>query len=135
MVIINDELVKYEIPKEIDEKIPDYFYAALAGELCSIYGVDIFRKHPNIEYDNDGNEKIDWENYYYDLNSGTGGWINAVFATCERLNMQWLSDYWIGLEWYDSDILDSIIEARIIERFIDNKRNPGESYFQYLINK
>ena len=34
--------VEYEIPKDVDARIPEYFYMALAGELFSIFGRRLF---------------------------------------------------------------------------------------------
>ena len=120
------------IPKEIDDKIPDYFYPAMAGELCSIFGPSIFRKIPMDDMDDDGNRRVNWEKYYYDLHVGTGGWIEALWATCKKLDMEWFSDYWLKLEWYDFDILDDILEDRIVKNFIDNKGQTVTSYYRHL---
>lgn len=118
---IVDNHVEYEIPPEIDEKIPEYFYLAMAGELCSIFGVDIF-----VE-----NEDGDYPISYV---SSTGGWYGALWATCEKLDLVWFREYWDALEWYDSDILDGIIEDRIIEKFIESKKSDGPNiYYRHLI--
>lgn len=122
------------ILEKIDDKIPDYFYPAMAGELCSIFGLSIFRKIPMDDIDDDGNRRINWEKYYYDLHAGTGGWVEALCATCKKLDMEWFSDYWLKLEWYDSDILDTILEDRIVKNFIDNKGQTVTSYYRYLSN-
>ena len=120
--------VEYNIPTEIDIKIPSYFYIALAGELCSILGPQIFNKITDID------EDTEEEFSYYDFDSGTSGWHTAFKATCEKLDLQWLLNYYDALEWYDSDIFDDIIEDRIVTHFID-KDNHCNEYYKYLMTK
>lgn len=133
----NDSVhVEYEIPQEIDSKIPEYFYFAMAGELCSIFGPRIFDRIEYAEYDEDGNvlpsSTDDSESYYYSLDSGTGGWYEAFKMTCRKLGLDWLLDYWKTLEWYDSDIFDGIIEERIIEKFVMSEDNRCNAYYKWL---
>ena len=118
---IIDGHVEYEIPPEIDERIPDYFYIAMAGELCSVFGIDIFIKDED-------------DNYPLFYVSSTGGWYEALKATCKKLDMKWFLDYWVTLEWYDSDVLDGYIEDRIIEEFIDNRDSRPNCYYKYLVS-
>ena len=129
--------VKYKIPKEIDSRIPEYFYYAMAGELVSIFGTWILEKQDYPEYDDDGNEihgDLNVDGSYYDLNSSTGGWNEAFKMTCKKLDMMWLMDYYETLEWYDSDIFDGIIENRIIENYIekDHMHDHANCYYKYL---
>lgn len=129
--------VEYKIPKEIDEKIPEYFYHAMAGELCSIHGPRIFEKVECFEYDDEGNEteKRNEELDYYDLDSGTGGWFEAFRMTCDKLGLAWLLEYWDELEWYDSDIFDGIIEERIVEKVIEAEPSNCNAYYKYLVGR
>ena len=131
-------MYEYQIPQEIDEKIPDYFYIALAGELCSVMGYHIFEKIDPYMCDEEGNElpRLTEEDCsYYDLDSSTYGWYEAFLATCEKLDLQWLIDYYTPLPWYESDIFDGIIENRVIHNFIEAKVKNGNSYYQYLTKK
>lgn len=128
--------VEYTIPKDIESRIPDYFYYAMAGELVSIFGPWILEKQDYPEYD-DGNEILGDPNVdgsYYDLNSSTSGWNEAFKMTCKKLNMMWLMDYYETLEWYYSDIFDGIIEDRIIENYIekDHIHDHANCYYKYL---
>lgn len=130
---------KYDVfPKEIDDHIPNYFYYAMAGELVSIFGPKILEKVDYPEYDDDGNQIPGDPNVdasYYDLYSGTGGWLAAFKMTCKKLDMMWLMEYREGLEWYDSDILDGIIEDRIIKNFIekDHSQDHANCYYKYIL--
>lgn len=141
MPIIEKEgsvFVEYTIPEEIDNKIPQYFYYAMAGELCSIFGPEIFQKITDVEYDDAGNRippKDDVDHSYYYLDSSSGGWYEALRMTCKKLDMEWLLNYLDSLEWYDSDIFDGIIEARIIEYFIEAEDYNCNVYYQYLISR
>ena len=125
MSIIKDENgnvhVSYSIPEEINSHIPDYFYYAMAGELVSIFGPEILNK----------------EKEYYDLDSGTGGWEEAFKATCYKLDMDWLLDYYKTLEWFDSDIFDDIIESNIIDNFCkkNHQEDYANCYYKYLIGR
>lgn len=123
-----DVHVEYNIPTEIDIKIPSYFYIALAGELCSILGPQIFNKITDLD------EDTEEEFSYYDFDSGTAGWYAAFKATCKKLDLQWLLNYYDALKWYDRDIFDDIIEDRVVTRFID-KDNHCNEYYKYLMTK
>ena len=114
------DAMDYKIPEDIKSCIPDYFYYALAGELVSIFG-------PNI---------VQPINDYYDLQTSSHGWDKAFFATCEKLNMTWLYNYLVSLDWQETDIFNGEIEEKIIRRFIENYsvglNNP---YSQYIESK
>lgn len=127
MPIDNEGNLHYHIPEEIENRIPEYFYIAMAGELCSIFGWQIFEKyedpyHPEIEP-------------FYDLGSSTSGWCEAFKATCKKLGMDWLLEYYRTLEWYDSDMFDGIIENCIITNFINIENEDDNPYYHYLCNK
>lgn len=130
---------EYKIPEEIKSCIPDYFYYAMVGELVSVFGVSILQKLEHIEYDAEGVRLLDHTKEdcsYYDLLASTGGWGIAFYATCRKLNMIWLYNYWKSLVWYESDIFDREIENEIIERFLENdcvqRDNP---YCKYISEK
>lgn len=127
MSINNNDSLSYRIPKEIEAKIPDYFYIAMAGELCSVFGYWLFDKI--VDPDDPKDEG------HYNLGSSTAGWYEAFKATCDKLNMSWLMDYYKTLECYDSDIFDGIIENRIITNFILTEGHHSNLYYQYLCNK
>ena len=97
----------YKIPQDILDKIPDYFWAAFAGELVAMFGPYIFRK------DEDG---------YYDIDfgTGTGGWSVALRATCKRMDMDWLISYYTSLSWDESDLFDDELVGLLIKKFIES---------------
>lgn len=120
MPMINGDYVEYEIPTEIDKKIPSYFYAALAGELFSVYGIEYFIK------DEDGD-------YLFEYSSATFGFYEALQATCRKLDLEWFYEYWRSLPWYDFDMLGDIILDRIKKRFIEKKQETPNDYYKHLI--
>ena len=101
--------------KEIDPKIPTYFYFVMAAERGGEYFTDDHR----FAHDDKGNLVRD-ENgkyiktaQYYDLQSSICGWYEAFKRTCDKLDMQWLLDYHASLDWPFFEELDGLIEARI----------------------
>ena len=68
-----DVHVEYQIPDEIKSKIPQHFYSALAGELCSVFGRMIFDKDESGVY---GISYI----------GGTTGWMEALKMTSEKFH-------------------------------------------------
>ena len=117
-----DRHAKYEIPKDIKDRIPDYFYIALAGELCSIFGPWILEKQVDPE---SGKE-------YYDFDSFSGGWDEAFAMTCRKLDMKWLLDYCKTLEWYDYDLFNGELESGIIKNYCGTTYQNCNSYYKYL---
>ena len=123
----NDVHVEYQIPDEIKSKIPQHFYSALAGELCSVFGPSIFEKDDETD------------TYGLAFICCTAGWFAGFKMTCEKLNMEWLVEYHDSLEWYDSDLFDGEMEDMIIEQFIEaesagtnvylcHRKTPGFSH-------
>lgn len=114
----------YAIPEDIDSRIPDYFYMAMAGEIFSIFGIDAFALiDPAHEY----------VNFEYD--TGTGGWVAAFKATCDKLGLPWLAKYWDDLSWEQSDAFGDIIAQRIKGHIKKNENNHSNEYYKYLVSK
>ncbi len=116
--------IEYSVPDEIYTRIPNHFYTALAGELFSVFGWEGSR----------------WMFYpkkdpgYSDLASSSAGWVMAFKATCRKLKMAWLIEYYDSLPWYDSDVFDGIMEQEIRERFIQKKDDGPNDYFRHLMS-
>lgn len=115
-IIGKDENVRieYTIPTEIDNRIPEHFYPALAGELFSICGPRVFEPCDGV----------------YDFGAGTHGWYEAIRATCRKLGLDWLLHYYETLPWYDSDLFDGIIESRVSALLDDAWPN---TYYEHLL--
>ena len=110
----------YSIPSGIKERIPEYFYVAMAGELCSLYGPSVFVP------DEDGIRE-------YVYHEGTFGWSMALWMACKKCDQKWLADYYDQLEWCDADRFDGEIGDEIEAMIVGRKWNGG-SYYQYLHN-
>lgn len=114
-----DVSVIYEIPQNIKDKIPEYFYLAFAGELFSVFGIGTFEK------DEDGFRRIDYS-------TSTIGWVAALKATCQKLDMEWLFTYWEELEWYDSDIFDEKMADEMVSR-LEKDSDGVNPYYLHLV--
>lgn len=126
----------YRIPEEIKSCIPDHFYYALIGELVSVFGCFILQPLDCPEYDDDGVRIANKDNTYtesvYDLNLSTNGGSLAFFATCKKLYMMWLYDYWNALDWDQGDLFDREIEEEIVNRVFKRNNSSFNSYYEYL---
>lgn len=127
---VTDGHIDYEIPDDIKGRIPEHFYIAMAGELFSVYGPEAFDLINGYNVDGNSYE-------YYDLDTGTGGWIEAFKATCRKLGMEWLIEYHASLDWYDADLFDGEIETALLglvhgEEF---KKDHCNAYYRYLCTK
>lgn len=122
MPISTGSFAEYTIPDEIKSAIPPYFPIAFAGELCSIFGPTILAK------DEDGVYGLSYA-------SGTAGWAEAFNATCRKLSLTWLLDYYCGLAWYDSDLFDSELEDKIVYEFLENEAGQNNNaYYLHLLD-
>ena len=116
-----DNYLSYKIPEDILSKIPEYFWAAIAGELVSVFGPHAL-------------EKFD-ESYTLYFLTGTIGWNAALKMTCRKLDMDWLFKYYNDLQWWESDMFDSEIEDLIISKFLEVKDDwpelPDKEQYRY----
>jgi hypothetical protein len=112
----------YKIPSEILEKIPDYFWAAFAGELVSINGPEIFNADPEF-------------GRVLSYCTGTCGWNWAIKMTCQKLDMIWLYEYYRKLEWWESDMFDGEFEDLLVVNFVEADRERLSAYYKWLVNK
>lgn len=111
----------YVIPDDIKQKIPEYFSRAFAGELLGVFGPDV------VTRDEDGV-------YGVCFHGGTIGWHEAFKATCDKLDMQWLYNYYEALEWHESDQFDGEMETSIID-FFEGDHSLTSPYYLYLIGR
>lgn len=118
----------YEIPKEIRELIPDYFYYALWGELVSVFGPCVIQVGSYYQ-----NEKDNTLEPLYGLAyvTSTSGWNTCLFATCKKLGLMPVYQYYDQLPWYDSDRFDGEIEEELY-RHIPSDQESANPYYLYL---
>ena len=118
---MGDDSVKYHIPKEIKERIPEYFYESLWGELVSVFGSSVIEI---TGYTPDEKEESFKPIYGLAYCTSTSGWNVAVWATCRKLDLMPVYEYYDGLGWIESDLFDGEIEEEIIQRCIINRKDP-----------
>ena len=106
---------------EVLVRIPDAFYYDLAGKLFSIFGPSIY----DLE---NGKTKIDFF-------AGSFGWNMAIRKSCQDMDLQWLKDFYINLEWYDSDLFDSEIADQIERRVLCDDYYANNPYYKFLLEE
>ena len=113
----------YKIPTEILSKIPEYFWAGFVGELVSVFGLDLF-------------DKVDDEECVgADFVTGTSGWNYAFRAACDKLNLEWLFDYYDKLDWMRSDVFDGEILDKVLEKFVSQNGEGTSPYYIHLVDE
>ena len=126
----------YTIPEEIDAKIPDYFYPALAGELYAAFGYhkieDVIEAYENGTEDAYPVAETDY--------------FSAAFAmACKKLDMLWLLAYKsLEISYFESVDFGEILCERVIEEeamqqiaeLTEGKVDKAEKkkYFEYADN-
>ena len=106
---------------KILSNIPDYFYPAFAGELVSVFGIEI------LEPSETGEVPL----FYI---SGTTGWNAALRMTCKKLGIDWLMSWYDELEWFDSDNFDGELVEMMETKFLDNSSESNNSYYRWVID-
>lgn len=134
------DLIDYVIPENIDNRIPEFFYHAMAGELFSIGGKRLTEpREYEGEPDEDGfvadpeTPGVKYPKYSYNLDSGTAGWAAAFYATCCKLDLPWLLRYRWHLGYPEGDVFDGILEERIVERVLRTGNCRCNSYYLHWI--
>ena len=100
--------------------LPDYFYIALFGEMCSI--------DPSITYKQIS--KIGG----YGCACGTGLWVEAMKMSCMKLGIKDFMHKYNCLDCDNSDSVDYAIENKMIEVIKKEKENNSNSYYKYICN-
>lgn len=95
----------YHMPDEIKKQLSGSFLASFGEECAKIF-----------ELDNAAERNIEGTPFLFQV-TGTGGWLQALRATCRRFDMQWLLDYWIRLDRYESDIFDDELASEVVRQF------------------
>ena len=120
----------YEIPKEIKDQIPDFFYYAFWGELVSIFGPGVIEAESY--YPNEDGKTYE-PLYGLTYCTSTGGWNEALWATCKKLDLMPVFEYYDKLPWYDSDRFDGEIEVEMYHH-MPRDENPANPYYKYLLD-
>ena len=112
-----ENIINYEQINSIIDSIPEPFYYGLLGELVSVFGPTIL-------------SPIDKS--YYDFNSGTSGWFEAMRMTCKKLNMAWILEIYGKMSWYDADTLDGRIEEKL-SALMEDGWSRVNSYYKFIM--
>lgn len=91
--------IEYTIPEEIRSLITDKFLKEFLYQLIRISGLSPYDFADDIVY-----------------TEGTGAWYAAFGKACIETNNAELYNYWLSLEWYDSDIFDGELVDILFER-------------------
>ena len=94
----------YQIPEAIKAQLSDAFYETMWNELILVFGDKVRGVDPYL---------VPMVSYL----SSTGGWVQALSATCNSLGLSDVWSYYDKLEWYDSDRFDGEIEVELGRRF------------------
>ena len=113
-----ENIINYEQIDSLIDSIPEPFYYGLLGELVSIFGPTIL-------------SPIDKS--YYDFNSGTAGWFEAMRMTCKKLHIEWIFEKYQEMPWYDSDVLDGRIEEKLSALMGNEGWRHGNSYYKFIM--
>lgn len=92
--------VEYIIPEDIKNLITDDFLKEFLYQLVRISGLSPY----------------DFADDTIIYMPGTGAWYAAFGKACIETNNAELYNYWLSLEWYDSDIFDGELVDILIER-------------------
>ena len=120
------EMDEYNIPADIDAMIPSHFYAAIAGELYSIYG---WERGKDVFYP----DKKIYVRSPYDLQADIAVWTEAFKTACRKLGLEMLLSYYDKLSWHDRNRFNSIMENRVCEQFIRAADCVQNEYYRHLI--
>lgn len=114
-----DSIINYDHINSIIARIPEMFYYALLGECVAMLGQNYYTSNNEIEFDFD---------------TGTAGWAAALYATCKKLDMEWLYNEWTLMPYYDSDTLDAQIEEKLI-CMLQNEHTGINPYYKHVLVK
>ena len=120
---MSDNKFKYTIPPSMGDHIPEYFWAAFAGELVGVFGPHIL-------------DKVDDEDdsyYFIQYDTGTSGWHEAFKSACFKTECDWLYGYYQRLDWMESDQFDAEIADLVVKNCIEADHSGASPYYLYLL--
>lgn len=109
-------------PENALQRLPEAFYASFAGELVSVFGIDIFNSEDNI-CGVMGIEHV----------IGSCGWHAALKAVCKRLEVEWFYEWYDALDWMKSDEFDCDLVKRLKAHVTNQDEESRHAYYKWLI--
>jgi len=108
-----------------EPKFPEYIQQRITMEFLTS-----FKNELEIVFEDKRPDKPTYWNYYQFLDT-TCGFYSALEKACEIHDFMDLYEYLHGLEWYDSDKLDSSLTEMLYKYGIIEEGSIGELYYYH----
>lgn len=112
------------VSKNMLQRLPEAFWAAFAGELVSVFGIDIFRSEDDVQ----GARAIDYV-------TGTCGWHVALKAACREVGDEWFYEWYDSLDWIKSDEFDCDLVEELKAHVMDPDEKSRHAYYEWLVKE
>lgn len=95
------------------------FWAAFAGRLVSVFGIDIFQPEEDVQ----GARAIDYL-------TGTFGWHAALKAACREIGDEWFYEWYDSLDWMKSDEFDCDVVEELKSSVLESGEETRHAYYE-----
>lgn len=109
-------------PENALQRLSAPFWAAFAGKLVSVFGVDIFQPEEDVQ----GLLAVDYI-------ACTGGWYVAMEAACREVGDEWFMEWYDALDWMESDEFDCDLMAGLKHRVLESGKETRNAYYEWLV--
>lgn len=100
------------------------FWAAFAGKLVSVFGIDIFGAEPDVE-----SVRV------IDYLTGTSGWHVALKTACREVGDEWFMEWYDSLGWEESDEFDCVLVVELTSLVLKSGEETRHAYYEWLVRK
>lgn len=105
-------------------RLPEAFWAAFAGELVSVFGIDIFQRE-------NGPQTC----MSIECVTGTCGWHASLKAVCKRLWVEWFYEWYDSMDWIESDEFDCDLVDELKAHVMDSDDKSKHAYYEWLVKE
>lgn len=109
-------------PENALQRLSGPFWAAFAGELVSVFGIDIFQPEEDVQ----SARAIEYL-------TGTCGWHAALKAACREVGDEWFYEWYDSLGWMESDGFDYDLVDELVDRVIERGEETRHVYYEWLV--
>lgn len=109
-------------PENAIQRLSAPFWAAFAGKLVSVFGIDIFQPEEDVQ----GLRAIAYV-------TGTCGWHVALRAACREVGDEWFYEWYDSLDWEESDEFDCDLVAELVDRVTERGEETKYVYYNWLL--
>lgn len=109
-------------PENALQRLSAPFWAAFAGELVSVFGIDIFQPEEDVQ----SARAIEYL-------TGTCGWHAALKAACREVGDEWFYEWYDSLGWMESDGFDCDLVDELVDRVIERGEETRHVYYEWLV--